>query len=69
MTLTFRRFILTGMVLLCIMPVSACGKKPAHVDPPETPQQDHTNGNAQGDAGWDQAGGFPHVYPDPATNK
>ncbi|MGB9153717.1 MAG: hypothetical protein WCD70_11615 [Alphaproteobacteria bacterium] len=27
--------ILAGMMLICIMSVSACGKKAAHVDPPE----------------------------------
>jgi hypothetical protein len=41
------------MMLLCILPVSACGKKPPHVDPPAD-AEDTT---------------YPQVYPDPATNK
>ncbi|MDR3425737.1 MAG: hypothetical protein P4M13_11825 [Alphaproteobacteria bacterium] len=48
-----RKAVLTGMMLLCIMSVCACGKKPAHVDVPE-------------DAG-DTV--FPAVYPNPAMNK
>jgi hypothetical protein len=38
------------MMLLCIMSVSACGKKPPHVDPPTDADGDTT---------------FPHIYPDP----
>jgi hypothetical protein len=30
-----RKIIITGMMLICVMSVSACGKKPAHVDPPD----------------------------------
>ena len=43
------------MMLSCIMSVSACGKKAAHVDVPDGT----TN---------DSGGSFPHVYPDPKTN-
>lgn len=44
--------ILTGMMLICIMSVGACGKKPPHVDLPEGAEDS----------------GFPHTYPDPKTN-
>jgi predicted small lipoprotein YifL len=50
----FRTVILTGMMLLSIMSVSACGKKPPHVDPPSDVEDDT----------------FPHqIYPDPNGNK
>jgi predicted small lipoprotein YifL len=48
-----KEIVLTGMMLLCIMSVSACGKKPPHVSPPED-AEDTT---------------FPHIYPDSQTNK
>jgi len=40
------------MMLICIMSVGACGKKPPHVDPPEGAEDTK----------------FPLVYPDPKTN-
>jgi predicted small lipoprotein YifL len=45
------------MMLICIMSVSACGKKPPHVDPPT--DEDDTA----------PAFHYPAIYPDPATNK
>jgi predicted small lipoprotein YifL len=52
-TRSFRKILLTGMMLICVMSVCACGKKPPHVDPPE--DSDDTT--------------FPIIYPDPSTNK
>jgi len=47
-----RKILLAGMVLLSIVPVSACGKKPVAVDPPLGSEES----------------GFPHVYPKPGAN-
>ena len=49
-----RKAVLTGMVLLGIMSVSACGKKPSFVDPPEDMPEDVV---------------FPRIYPAPEMNK
>jgi len=50
--LSLRKILLAGMVLLSIVPVSACGKKPSNVDPPLGAEES----------------GFPHVYPKPDMN-
>jgi hypothetical protein len=49
----FKKAIITGMMLLGIMSVSSCGKKPPRVDAPSGKENDT----------------FPLIYPDPQYNK
>jgi predicted small lipoprotein YifL len=52
-SLRIRKLVLAVMMLVCVLSVAACGKKPPHVDPPSDVEDD----------------AFPQVYPDPKSNK
>lgn len=69
------RFLILTCLLLSLLPLSACGKKPSFVDPPVSatamPDEDKIDSPAAPDTGTGKhvkrqpGDNYPHLYPKP----